>query len=62
MRFTLRDRDAVIAGDTIVTLDPYTTRRGPRIVAGAKADSRARRVRPETAPSLSHSGARARPR
>jgi glyoxylase-like metal-dependent hydrolase (beta-lactamase superfamily II) len=35
------DRDAVIAGDALVTLDPYTARRGPRIVAGAAtADSR----------------------
>jgi glyoxylase-like metal-dependent hydrolase (beta-lactamase superfamily II) len=29
------DRDALIAGDAIVTLDPYTALRGPRIVAGA---------------------------
>jgi glyoxylase-like metal-dependent hydrolase (beta-lactamase superfamily II) len=29
------DRDAVIAGDAVVMLDPYTARRGPRIVAGA---------------------------
>lgn len=37
----LPDRDAVIAGDALVTLDPYTGRRGPRIVAGAAtADSR----------------------
>src|SRR4051794_2705641 len=37
----LPDRDVVIAGDAIVTLDPYTARRGPRIVAGAAtADSR----------------------
>jgi glyoxylase-like metal-dependent hydrolase (beta-lactamase superfamily II) len=35
------DRDAIIAGDAIVTLDPYTARRGPRIVAGAATvDSR----------------------
>src|SRR5215203_256052 len=34
------DRDAVIAGDAIVTLDPYTGATGPRIVAGAAtADS-----------------------
>jgi glyoxylase-like metal-dependent hydrolase (beta-lactamase superfamily II) len=31
----LADRDAVIAGDAIVTLDPYTGRRGPRLVARA---------------------------
>jgi glyoxylase-like metal-dependent hydrolase (beta-lactamase superfamily II) len=31
----LSDRDAVIAGDAVVTLDPYTGRRGPRLVARA---------------------------
>ena len=36
----LADRGAVIAGDALVTLDPYTGRRGPCIVAGAAtADS-----------------------
>jgi glyoxylase-like metal-dependent hydrolase (beta-lactamase superfamily II) len=36
----LPDRDAVIAGDAIVTLNPYTGETGPRIVAGAAtADS-----------------------
>jgi glyoxylase-like metal-dependent hydrolase (beta-lactamase superfamily II) len=36
----LPDRDAVIAGDALVTLDPYTGRRGPRLVArAATADS-----------------------
>jgi glyoxylase-like metal-dependent hydrolase (beta-lactamase superfamily II) len=36
----LPDRDAVIAGDAIVTLDPYTGARGPQIVSGAAtADS-----------------------
>jgi len=36
----LPDRDAVIVGDAVVTLDPYTGRRGPQIVAGAAtADS-----------------------
>src|SRR5215207_3668854 len=34
------DRDAVIAGDAFVMLDPYTGRRGPRLVArAATADS-----------------------
>jgi glyoxylase-like metal-dependent hydrolase (beta-lactamase superfamily II) len=34
------DRDAVIAGDALVMLDPYTGRRGPRLVArAATADS-----------------------
>lgn len=31
----LPDRDVVISGDALVTLDPYTARTGPRIVAGA---------------------------
>jgi glyoxylase-like metal-dependent hydrolase (beta-lactamase superfamily II) len=29
------DRDCLIAGDAIVTLDPYTGRTGPRLVARA---------------------------
>jgi glyoxylase-like metal-dependent hydrolase (beta-lactamase superfamily II) len=34
------DRDCVIAGDAVVTLDPYTAKPGPRIVArAATADS-----------------------
>ena len=34
------DRDAVVSGDALVTLDPYTGATGPRIVAGAAtADS-----------------------
>jgi glyoxylase-like metal-dependent hydrolase (beta-lactamase superfamily II) len=37
----LPDRDTVIAGDAIVTLNPYTGRRGPQIVArAATVDSR----------------------
>ncbi|WP_241383361.1 MBL fold metallo-hydrolase [Rhodococcus sp. CH91] len=37
---SLPDRDTVIVGDAIVTLDPYTGRRGPQIVSGAAtADS-----------------------
>lgn len=31
----LRDRDVVISGDALVSLDPYTAATGPRIVAGA---------------------------
>lgn len=31
----LPDRDALLTGDALVTLDPYTARTGPRIVAGA---------------------------
>lgn len=38
--FHLPERDALIAGDALVTLDPYTARRGPRLVAkAATADS-----------------------
>jgi glyoxylase-like metal-dependent hydrolase (beta-lactamase superfamily II) len=33
--FHFPERDAVIAGDAIVNLDPYTGERGPRVVAGA---------------------------
>lgn len=36
----LADHDALLSGDALVTLDPYTGRTGPRIVAGAAtADS-----------------------
>jgi glyoxylase-like metal-dependent hydrolase (beta-lactamase superfamily II) len=39
------DRDAVIAGDALVTLDPYTNRRGPRLVArAATVDSERNRI------------------
>jgi glyoxylase-like metal-dependent hydrolase (beta-lactamase superfamily II) len=38
----LRERGLVIAGDAIVTFDPYTTREGPRIVAGAATADSAR--------------------
>jgi glyoxylase-like metal-dependent hydrolase (beta-lactamase superfamily II) len=31
----LPDRDAVLTGDALVTLDPYTGRTGPQIVAAA---------------------------
>jgi glyoxylase-like metal-dependent hydrolase (beta-lactamase superfamily II) len=35
------DRDAVIAGDAVAMLDPYTAETGPKIVAGAAtADSK----------------------
>ncbi|MCU1617932.1 MAG: fold metallo-hydrolase [Frankiales bacterium] len=38
----LPDRDALLTGDALVTLDPYTGTTGPQIVAGAAtADSRA---------------------
>lgn len=35
--FLFEDRDTLIAGDAIVTLDPYTGRTGPRLVARAAA-------------------------
>jgi glyoxylase-like metal-dependent hydrolase (beta-lactamase superfamily II) len=36
----LPDRDVLLTGDALVTLDPYTGRRGPQIIAGAAtADS-----------------------
>jgi glyoxylase-like metal-dependent hydrolase (beta-lactamase superfamily II) len=41
----LPDRDVVIAGDAIVTLDPYTGRKGPRIVARAATVDSARNLR-----------------
>ena len=41
----LPDRDVVIAGDAVVTLDPYTGRTGPRMVArAATADSERNRA------------------
>jgi len=39
------DRDAVIAGDAIVTLDPYTARKGPRLVARAATADTERNLR-----------------
>jgi glyoxylase-like metal-dependent hydrolase (beta-lactamase superfamily II) len=41
----LPDRDAVIAGDAVVMLDPYTGARGPRIVAGAATADSGRALR-----------------
>ncbi len=40
----LPDRDVVIAGDAVVTLDPYTGRKGPRIIAGAATVDSARNL------------------
>lgn len=38
--FLFPERDAILTGDALVTLDPYTAQVGPRIVAGAAtADS-----------------------
>ena len=52
----LEDRDVVIAGDAIVTLDPYTGRRGPRIVAGAATVDSDRNLR--TLDAIAETGAR----
>jgi glyoxylase-like metal-dependent hydrolase (beta-lactamase superfamily II) len=52
----LPDRDAVIAGDAIVTLDPYTARRGPRLVARAATADVERNLR--TLDALAATGAR----
>jgi glyoxylase-like metal-dependent hydrolase (beta-lactamase superfamily II) len=41
----LPDRDAVVTGDALVTLDPYTGRTGPRIVAGAATADSAQALR-----------------
>jgi len=52
----LPDRDAVIAGDALVTLDPYTGRTGPRLVARAATADSARAVR--SVDALAATGAR----
>jgi glyoxylase-like metal-dependent hydrolase (beta-lactamase superfamily II) len=52
----LPDRDAVIAGDAIVTLDPYTGARGPRLVARAAVADVARNL--ETLTGIAQTGAR----
>jgi glyoxylase-like metal-dependent hydrolase (beta-lactamase superfamily II) len=41
----LSERDVLITGDALVTLDPYTGRRGPRIVAGAATADSAENLR-----------------
>jgi glyoxylase-like metal-dependent hydrolase (beta-lactamase superfamily II) len=52
----LADRDVVIAGDAVVTLDPYTGRRGPRIVARAATVDSERNLR--TLDAIADTGAR----
>ena len=52
----LADRDVVIAGDAIVMLDPYTGRRGPRLVARAATVDSDRNLR--TLDALTATGAR----
>jgi glyoxylase-like metal-dependent hydrolase (beta-lactamase superfamily II) len=52
----LPDRDVVLAGDAIVTLDPYTGRTGPRLVArAATVDSERNRA---SLDALARTGAR----
>jgi glyoxylase-like metal-dependent hydrolase (beta-lactamase superfamily II) len=51
------DRDALIAGDAIVMLDPYTARRGPRLVARAATADVERNLR--SLDALAQTGARA---
>ena len=51
----LPDRDTVIAGDAIVTLDPYTARTGPRLVARAATVDSDRNLR--TLDALQHTAA-----
>lgn len=41
----LPDRDALLTGDALVTLDPYTGETGPRIVAGAATADSAQALR-----------------
>jgi glyoxylase-like metal-dependent hydrolase (beta-lactamase superfamily II) len=50
------DRDTVIAGDALVTFDPYTARRGPRLVARAATADVERNTR--TLDALAATGAR----
>src|SRR4051794_36600402 len=52
----LPDRDVLIAGDAIVTLDPYTARTGPRLVARAATADTDRALR--SLDALADTGAR----
>jgi len=52
----LPDREAILVGDAIVTLDPYTARRGPRLVARAATADSERNIR--SLESLAATGAR----
>jgi glyoxylase-like metal-dependent hydrolase (beta-lactamase superfamily II) len=52
----LPDRDVLIAGDAIVMLDPYTARRGPRLVARAATVDSERNLR--SLDALAETGAR----
>lgn len=52
----LADRDVVIAGDALVMLDPYTARKGPRLVARAATADVERDLR--TLDNIAATGAR----
>jgi glyoxylase-like metal-dependent hydrolase (beta-lactamase superfamily II) len=52
----LADRDTVLAGDAVVMLDPYTARRGPRLVARAATADTERNL--ATLDALAATGAR----
>ena len=54
--FHLPDRDVVIAGDAVVTLDPYTGLSGPRLVARAAVADSVRNL--HTLDALAATGAR----
>ena len=54
--FHLPERDTLIAGDALVTLDPYTGRRGPRLVARAATVDSERNLR--SLDALAETGAR----
>jgi glyoxylase-like metal-dependent hydrolase (beta-lactamase superfamily II) len=51
----LRNRNILFSGDALVTLDPYTGRRGPRIVAGAATANSAQNL--ESLTQLASTGA-----
>lgn len=53
--FHLPDRDVVFTGDGLVTLDPYTGRTGPRIVA--RAGTKDRRTAVESLDAVAAAGA-----
>jgi glyoxylase-like metal-dependent hydrolase (beta-lactamase superfamily II) len=50
------ERDVVIAGDAVVTLDPYTAQAGPKLVARAATADSARNLR--TLDGIADTGAR----
>jgi glyoxylase-like metal-dependent hydrolase (beta-lactamase superfamily II) len=52
----LRQRNVLFSGDALVTLDPYTGRKGPRIVAGAATANSSQNL--ETLTQLARTGAK----